>query len=121
MVNHCDISDADYDVPPRPPRRRARGLPNSSGAYPSVSPIGFQGLGIHQWTSKQLQASMAMQVKHGQKSQMATTPQSSALLSSQLIASANPFPSPQRFQLFGTLVQVSPLLLIAKTLLDPSK
>jgi hypothetical protein len=61
-IRCCDVSDAYYDAPPR---RRARGLPKSSGAYRPVSPCGFQeGLGNHHWTSKQLQAArkMAMQV-----------------------------------------------------------
>ena len=40
------------------------GLPKSSGVYCPVKPIGFQGLGNHQRTSKQLQPArkMAMQV-----------------------------------------------------------
>jgi hypothetical protein len=63
-VNHCDINDAYLDAPLRPPRRRARGLPKSNGIYRPVSPIGFQRLRNHQWTSKQLWAArkMAMQV-----------------------------------------------------------
>ena len=63
-INHCNISDANQDAPPRPPRSRARGLPKSSGPCRPVSPIVFQGLGNHQSTSKQLQAAckMAMQV-----------------------------------------------------------
>ena len=60
----CDISDAYHDAPLRPPRRRARGPPKSSSRYCPIPPSGFQGLGNHQWTSKQLQAArkMAMQV-----------------------------------------------------------
>jgi hypothetical protein len=61
-IRCCDVSDAYHDAPPR---RRARGLPKSSGIYRPVSPCGFQeGLGNHHWTSKQLQAArkMAMQV-----------------------------------------------------------
>ncbi|KAI2501109.1 hypothetical protein MHU86_13332 [Fragilaria crotonensis] len=63
-INHCDINDAYLDAPLRRQRRRARRLPKSNGVYRPVSPIGFQGLGNHQWTSKQLQAArkMAMQV-----------------------------------------------------------
>ena len=63
-INHCDISDAYQYALPRPPQSRARGLPKSSGPYCPVSPIVFQGLGNHQWTSKQFQAAckMAMQV-----------------------------------------------------------
>jgi hypothetical protein len=63
-VNRLDINDAYLTAPPRTPRRRARGLPKSSGVYCPVSSIGFQGQGNHQWTSKQLQAAhkMAMHV-----------------------------------------------------------
>ncbi|KAI2490670.1 hypothetical protein MHU86_23913 [Fragilaria crotonensis] len=63
-INHCDVNDAYLDAPLRQQRRRARRLPKSNGVYRPVSPIGFQGLGNHQWTSKQLQAArkMAMQV-----------------------------------------------------------
>ena len=62
-INHCDISDAYQDAPPRPPRSRARGLPKSSGPYCPVSPSAFQGLGTHQWTSKQLQAARKMAIQ----------------------------------------------------------
>jgi hypothetical protein len=120
-INHCDVNDAYLDAPLRQQRRRARRLPKSNGVYRPVSPIGFQGLGNHQWTSKQLQAArkMAMQVNMA-KFPNGNIPQSFAWLSSQPTASANPFPRLQCFQSFGTLVQASRSLLTARTLLDPS-
>ncbi|KAI2488736.1 hypothetical protein MHU86_25790 [Fragilaria crotonensis] len=51
-INHCDVNDAYLDAPLRQQRRRARRLPKSNGVYRPVSPIGFQGLGNHQWTSQ---------------------------------------------------------------------
>jgi hypothetical protein len=49
-ISCCDVSNAYYDAPPR---RRARGLPKSSGVYCPVSHSGLQeGLGNHHWTSK---------------------------------------------------------------------
>ncbi len=44
-ISRCNVGDVYYDVPPR---RRARGLPKSSGVYRPDSPSGFQeGLGNH--------------------------------------------------------------------------
>ena len=121
-VHLCDISDAYHDAPHRLPQPRSCGLPKSSGVYHPVSPSGFQkGLRNHYWTSKQLQAArkMAMQVIW-LRFPAATTPLSSAWLSSQLIASGNPYLRLQHSQLFGTPVHAFQLPRIAKTLSDQS-
>ncbi|KAI2512217.1 hypothetical protein MHU86_2093 [Fragilaria crotonensis] len=120
-INHCDVNDAYLDAPLRQQRRRARRLPKSNGVYRPVSPIGFQGLGNHQWTSKQLQAArkMAMQVNmakfpNGNYSTILRMALQSTDRFRESLPKASTFPV-----IWDSGASIS-ILLTARTLLDPS-